>query len=211
MDPNKCLQVDLSKCLMAMEVGPQVGNNLLPETTMGCEWVVQVVMVHQAVVILVPMDVRTTFHLVIRGNISSTVMVDLSKCLQVPVSSLKAWAHPVLWVRDPPIILRGRNILQCLCHSKWAKEVIQVLIAIMARLDIMDHQVVQVGPRVVHPADNHRACNLRQIQVIRLLRIRTRHRQHRTDIRQIVRYLEMLLTFLSCNFLVRMLKYFLKT
>lgn len=183
MDHNKCLQVDLSKCLMAMEVDPQGVNNLLLETTMGCEWVVQVVMVHQAVVILVPMDVRTTFHLVIRANISSTVMVDLSKCLQVPVSSLKAWAHPVLWVRDPPIILRGRNILQCLCHSKWAKVVIQVLIAIMARLDIMDHQVVQVGPRVVHP-DNHRACNLRQIQVILLLRIRTLHRQHRTDIHQ---------------------------
>jgi len=191
VDHNKCLQVDLSKCLMAMEVDPQVGNNLLPETIMGCEWVVQVVMVILVnlvnQVILVPMDVRTTFHLVIPDNISSTVMVDLSKCLQVPVSSLKAWAHPVLWVRDPPIILRGRNILQCLCHSKWAKEVIQVLIAIMARLDIMDHQVVQVGPRVVHP-DNHRACNLRQIQVILLLRIQTRiqtlHRQHRTDIRQ---------------------------
>lgn len=190
MDHNKCLQVDLSKCLMAMEVDPQVVNNLLPETIMGCEWVVQVVMVHQAVVILVPMDVRTTFHLVIRANISSTVMVDLSKCLQVPVSSLKAWAHPVLWVRDPPIILRGRNILRCLCHSKWAKEVIQVLIAIMARLDIMDHQVVQVGPRVVHP-DNHRACNLRQIQVILLVRIRTLHRQHRTDIRQTVRHFEL--------------------
>lgn len=183
VDHNKCLQVDLSKCLMAMVVDPQGVNNLLLETTMGCEWVVQVVMVHQAVVILVPMDVRTTFHLVIRANISSTVMVDLSKCLQVPVSSLKAWAHPVLWVRDPPIILRGRNILQCLCHSKWAKVVIQVLIAIMARLDIMDRQVVQVGPRVVHP-DNHRACNLRQIQVILLLRIRTLPRQHRTDIHQ---------------------------
>ena len=188
MDHNKCLQVDLSKCLMAMEVDPQVVNNLLPETIMGCGWVVQVVMVHQAVVILVPMDVRTTFHLVTQANTSSTVMADLSKCLQVPVSSLKAWAHPVLWVRDPPIILRGRNILQCLCHSKWAKEVIQVLIAIMAHLDIMDHQVVQVGPRVVHP-DNHRACNLRQIQVILLHRIQILHRQRRTDIRQTVRYL----------------------
>ena len=191
MDHNKCLQVDLSKCLMAMEVGHQVVNSLLPEAIMGCEWVVRVVMVHQAVVILVPMDVRTTFHLVIRANISSTAMVDLSKCLQVPVSSLKAWAHPVLWVRDPPIILRGRNILQCLCHSKWAKEVIQALIAIMALLDIMDHQVVQVGPQAVHP-DNHRACNLRQIQVILLLRIQTLHRQvDHTDIRQTVRYLKL--------------------
>ena len=86
----------------------------------------QVVMgVRQAVVaILVPMDVRTTFHLVTQANISSTVagIVDLLvQGVQVLAHNSLAWAwvHLVLralLVRGPPaIILRGRHILQCLC------------------------------------------------------------------------------------------------
>lgn len=136
-------------------------------------------MVHQAVVIPVAMDVRTTFHPVIQANISSTVagiVAHRVQRVQEPVSSLKVWARPVLRVRDPPIIPRGHHILQCRCRNKWSKEVIQGLIVITDRQTTMDHR------------GNHRACNLRQTQVILLLLIRTlhhlHHHHHRTDIRQ---------------------------
>lgn len=151
----------------------------------------QVVMgVRQAVVaILVPMDVRTTFHLVTQANISSTVagIVDLLvQGVQVLAHNSLAWAwvHLVLralLVRGPPaIILRGRHILQCLCPAnKWAEEDIQVLIAIMARQTTMD-------PRVDLPDKGHRACNLRQIQAILLVLIRILHSRHHMDIHQIL-------------------------
>jgi len=163
-----------------------VANNLLQDNIMGCEWAVQVAMVHKdPVVIPVAMDVRTTFHPVIQASISSTVagirVAHRVQWVQEPVSRfLKVWAHPVLRVRDPPIILRGRHILQCRCRNKCSRsnpEVIQGLIVITDRQNTMDHR------------GNHRACNLRQTQVILLLLIRTlhhhsNHNHHRTDIRQ---------------------------
>lgn len=164
-----------------MGVDPQVANSLLQETIMGCEWVLQVAMVHPAVVIPVAMDVRTTFHPVIQASIRSSstvagIMAHQVQRVQEPVSSLlKVWAHPVLRVRDPPIILRDRHILQCHkgCRNKWSNlEVIQGLIVITDLQTTMDLR------------GNHRACNLRQTQVILLSLIRTLHRlHHRTDIR----------------------------
>ena len=167
-----------------MGVDPRVANNLLQETIMGrCEWAVQVVMDHQAVVIPVAMDVRTTFHPVIQVNISSTVAGTVAHRRvqrgRGSVNSLKEWARPVLRVRDPPIIPLGRRILRCRCRNKWAKVVILVLIVTTGHQTTMDRQ------------GHHRACSPRQILVIPLVLIRTLRLHRRTDIRQTVSVLNL--------------------
>ena len=164
-----------------MEVHHQVVNNHLLEVIMECVWLVRVVMVHQAVVILVAMDVRTTFHPVIQVNISSTVAgtVVHHRVQGGQVSNLKEWARPVLKVRGPPIIPLGRRILRCRCRNKWAKVVILVLIVTTGHQTTMDRQ------------GHHRACSPRQILVIPLVLIRTLRLHRRTDIRQTVSVLNL--------------------
>ena len=146
-------------------------NSPRPGDIMACVWVDlrEVTVAILLIIVVIPgMGVRITFHPVILDNSSIMAGIVVLQVLQVVLSNLKAWGHPVLRVKDLNITHRGRPTL-IPNNSRWPKEDIPPIV-IMDRLITMglrrqacSHRVQEgLSLRALIRTPVHRPMDIRQ-------------------------------------------------